>query len=95
MLLQISQAAWIGRRFPANDEEEETLEIDKNLLKLFLSRTKQFELGERSEAGFSIKVKSKNLDRFLRLEPQETQEEQEHQGENRKPVHENNFSRIT
>ena len=87
ILMQISQGAWIGSRGRGN-EEEDTLEIDKNLLKLFLSRTMQFELENRS-VGLSIRVKIKNL------EPYETQEEQEHDDENRKPIHENNFSRIT
>ena len=93
ILMQISQGAWIGRRHRGN-EEEDTLEIDKNLLKLFLSRTKQFELEDR-RVGLSIKVKTKNLNKFLGLKPYETQEEQEHDDENRKPIHENNFSRIT
>jgi hypothetical protein len=93
ILMQISQGAWIGRRDQGN-EEKDPLEIDKNLLKLFLSRTKQFELQDR-RVGLSFRVKTKNLNKFLGLEPYETQEEQGHDDENRKPIHENNFSRIT
>ena len=93
ILMQISNGAWIGSRDRGN-EKKDPLEIDKNLLKLFLSRTNHFELEDR-RVGLSIKVKTKNLNKFLGLEPYETQEEQEHNDKNRKPIHENNFSRIT
>ena len=92
-LVQIDHSARIVRRDQENEEgdEEDALDIDKNLFKLFLSRTKQFKLKDSRSFGLSIRVKTKNLEKFL-ANGKETQKSND---ENKNPVHDNSFSRIT
>ena len=92
MLVHIDQAFRIVRRDQENEEndQDDTLDIDKNLLKLFLTRTKQFELEERN-LGISIRIKTENLNKFL----ENGKKQQESIAENSNPIPGNSFSRIT
>ena len=65
--------------------------LDKKSLKRFLS-TNQFEL-EENAGGLSIKIKTKNLRDFLNQADGEV--DMDGMEEQRGPIRENNFSRIT
>eukprot|EP00092_Neocalanus_flemingeri_P084379 GFUD01106007.1.p1 GENE.GFUD01106007.1~~GFUD01106007.1.p1 ORF type:complete len:120 (-),score=30.81 GFUD01106007.1:71-388(-) len=65
-LVQIDQAARIGRRDWGHEESEEEDTINRSLLKLFLTKTKQFKVEERNQ-GFSIQIKTKHLNKFLEI----------------------------
>ena len=92
MLLQIEQAFRIVRRDQEDEEsdQDDTLDIDKNLLKLFLTKTKQFKM-EQNSSGFSIRIKTENLNEFL----ENGRQQEESNAENSNLIPDNSFSRIT
>ena len=96
ILVHTIKTAWVGRIQRA---EVDRVMINKEMLKTFLSRSRQFELTDNGAGDeFSIKVKTENLNSFLqsRQVSEGAQEDEELLGdENRKSVYENNFSRIT
>ena len=96
VLVHNIKTAWIGR---LQREEGDRVLINKEMLKTFLSGNQQFELTENGRGNeISIKVKAENLNNFLQSSQVSigAQDSEDLLGdENRKSVHENNFSRIT
>ena len=86
MLMHIVQARVIRDK----KKNLESPDIDKNLLKLFLTRSRKFEV-ENGSLGFSIKIKSKNFNKFI----ENGKKQDEFKTEAKLTTPENSFSRIT